>query len=243
MNPKILYHLEELFDQSITSSQGATIDQLLTDYIYETNQHYLSLGINHYLEDEEPIQLKKLKSNTELKDAFENALRFNFDDDQLISNFKIELSTAFSEIRSKLLLEDNKIKNQVIFLEYDFLPIASISGFEKGDYPLLTTPQYLDDYPKQQIYTHFEKIDYRQVWKNLMSLISILEEFEIDDLIMETDIYQALHNAYIFKTYILLHKAFDQLGITLLDGIEIEKPVMVYGNEHDCEQMSIYVFE
>ncbi|WP_262885916.1 hypothetical protein [Algibacter sp. L1A34] len=40
-----------------------------------------------------------------------------------------------------------------------------------------------------------------------------------------------------------MHKAFDELGIRILDGIEIEKPIMIYGNEHDCEPINIYAFE
>lgn len=243
MKNEILYNLEKLLEQSLSYTKGATIRQIITNYINETNQNYLSIGINHYLDDDEPIELNKLKENKELKESFQKALKLNLDENKILSNFKADLINAFSEIKLKVQSEQKGIKNQAIFLEYDFQPIASISGYGKGNYPILKSPKYLEFYPTEEIYINIEKIDYSLAWKDLISLNNVLEKFEIDDYIIESDIYQALNNSFKFKTYILLHKAFDELGIKILDGIDIEKPVMVYGNEHDCEPINIYAFE
>ncbi|WP_370390457.1 hypothetical protein [uncultured Winogradskyella sp.] len=243
MKTEILHNLEKLLEQSLSYTKGATIGHIITNYINETNQNYLSIGINHYLDDEEPIELNKLKENNELNESFQKALKLNLDENLILSKFKTDLQNAFSEIKLIVQSEKKGIKNQAIFLEHDFLPIASISGFGKGNYPILEKPKYLDFYPKEEIYINIEKIDYSLAWKDLLSLNNVLEKFEIDDYIIESDIYQALNNSFKFKTYIILHKAFDELGIKILDGIEIEKPVMIYGNEHDCEPINIYAFE
>ncbi|CAM1368739.1 hypothetical protein [Tenacibaculum xiamenense] len=147
MKNRILYNLECLLNESITYIKGATFEEIISNYINKTNQHYLSIGINHYLEDEEAIELIKFKENTELNDSFKNALELNFDEDKLITKFKSELENAFVEIKLKVQSEKKRIKNQVIFLEYDFLPIASIFGYGKGGYPILEKPKYLDFYP------------------------------------------------------------------------------------------------
>tara|TARA_R110001583_G_scaffold60219_14_gene179049 strand:- start:129 stop:860 length:732 start_codon:yes stop_codon:yes gene_type:complete len=243
MKNDILHSLENLLSESLFHIKGATINEIISNYIDQTNLHYLSIGIKHYLDDEEPIELNKLKDNPELKESFRKALEFKIDENKIISNFKSELQKAYAEIKLKVQSENKGIKNQAVFLEYDFLPIASICGYDKGTYPILKTPKYLDFYPKNELYIAFEKIDYSSAWKELILFNNIAEKYEIDDCIYESDIYEALKNAYIFKTYILLHKAFDSLGITLFDGIEIEKPFMIYGNEHDCEPISIYSFE
>lgn len=243
MKNDILDNLENLLKESLIKIKGATLKKIITDYINETNQHYLNIGINHYLEDEESIELSKLKDNSELKQFFQKALDFKFNENQIITNFKLNIQNAFTEIKVKVQSEQKGIKNQAIFLEYDFLPIASISGYGKGDYPLLKKPKYLEFYPKDEIFISIEKIDYSTVWKDLISFNNIIEQYEIDDYIFESDLYLALKDAYIFKTYILLHKAFDELGFKIFDGIEIEKPLMVYGNQHDCEPISVYMFE
>ncbi len=195
------------------------------------------------MDDEEPIELTKIKDNPELNRVFLKALELDFDENLIVSNFKADIEKAFSEIKLKVKSEQKGLKNQVIFLEYDFLPIASISGYGKRNYPLLQKPQYLDVYPRDEIYINLEKIDYSEAWKDLISLNRIIEKYEIDNYILASDIYLALNDAYRFKTYCLLHKAFDALGIEIFDGIDIEKPLMIYGNEHDCETISLYAFE
>lgn len=72
---------------------------------------------------------------------------------------------------------------------------------------------------------------------------NIIEKYEIEDCVFESEIYIALNNSFIFKTYILLHKAFKELDSEIFDGIEIDKPLMIYANKHDCETMNIYAFE
>lgn len=243
MKTEILHNLEKLLEQSLSKTKGATIGHIITNYINETNQNYLSIGINHYLDDEEPIELNKLKENNELNESFQKALKLNLDENLILSKFKNDLQNAFSEIKLIVQSEQKGIKNQAIFLEYNFLPIASISGYGKGEYPILEKPEYLGFYQKEEIYININKIDYSLAWKDLLSLNDVLEKFELGDYIIESNIYQALNNSFKLKTYIILHKAFDELGIKILDGIEIEKPVMIYANEHDCEPVNIYAFE
>ncbi len=243
MKNDILYNLEILLNKSLTQLKEATIEKIISNCLNETNKGYLSMGINHYLDDVEAKELNELKKNLELKKTFQQAIEFKFDENQLITNFKSELQKAFADIKLNVHTEQKKLKSQVIFIEYHYLPNASISGFGKGNFPILKKPEYLESYPMDEMFSSIEKIDYSLAWKNLISLNDIVEQYEIEDCIFESEIYQALKNAYIFKTYILLHKAFDELGTKLLDGIEIIKPLMVYGCEHDCEVINIYVFE
>ncbi|WP_066225027.1 hypothetical protein [Formosa haliotis] len=151
MKNEILHDLEKLLEQSLSFTKGATIGQIITNYINETNQNYLSIGINHYLDDDEPIELNKLKENKELKESFQKALKLNLNENKILSKFKADLINAFSEIKLKVQSEQKGIKNQAIFLEYDFQPIASISGYGKGNYPILERPKYLESYPTEEI--------------------------------------------------------------------------------------------
>ena len=86
-------------------------------------------------------------------------------------------------------------------------------------------------------------MDYSKIWKELSLINEILEDLDVYDQICETELYQSLLNAVKFKTYLLLNKAFDEIGINVFDGIEIGKPLMIYGNEHDCESINIYSYK
>lgn len=61
--------------------------------------------------------------------------------------------------------------------------------------------------------------------------------------IQETGFYNYLKNAIHYKTYLLLHETFRKLTVDIFKGIEVAKPFYIYGNEHDCEAINIYVFE
>ncbi|MFV9482310.1 hypothetical protein ACNI3T_00655 [Christiangramia sp. ASW11-125] len=243
MKDEILQNLKKLFQESYSYAREGSIEKIIDEYIHETNQHYVSIGINNYLEDEEPFELKRIKKNSELEKCFKEALKFDFDENKIISNLVSDIQTAFSEIKSKLIDEKKEIENQAIFLEFDFIPKASIAGYGTGEYPILKEPKYLDFYPDNEIYIAIEKIDYRKIWKNLTSLENTIEKFEVDDYVFDSGTYQALRNSIIYKTYILLHKALNNLGPEIFNGLNIKKPLMIYGNEHDCEPISIYVLE
>lgn len=151
MKKEILNNLQKLYDESFSFIKGATVQKIITDYINETNQDYLNIGVANYLSDEEPIELSKLKENIELQRSFNKAIKLDIDEDRVVLKFKDDLRKAFSEIKLKFETQEKGIKNQAIFLEYDFLPVASISGYSRGQYPMLKEPEYLEFYPKEEI--------------------------------------------------------------------------------------------
>lgn len=243
MENQILLNLENLLNDALSELEGATINGIISDYIDATNQGYLSLGITHYLDDEEPIALNKLKENHQLKAAFNKVLEFKTDENKAILNFKSQLQHAFIYIQQKNRLKSKEIINQAFSLVHDYRPIASIIGWGTGEYPLIDRPKYLRDSPYDDIYYSFEAVDYSSVWNDLISLNELIEQYEIDDIIYDSEIYEAISRAYQYRTYILLNKALNELGPELFDGMNIKTPFMIYGHQHGCKQVSIYVFE
>lgn len=237
-------NLENLYHQELSSLSGVTFEGIISDYIDTTDQGYKSMGINHYLEDEEPIQLNKLKENSSLKNALQKALLINLDEDQVLTNFKQQLQLAFSKVKRSVREQKKETPTQAIFLEHDFEPLASILGFGNGNFPLLSKPQYIDyTSEEEEIFVCSEVLDYSSFWNDLLLFDKLVEEYEIEDVVFDSNAYQALKDAYTFKTYILINKALDDLGAEILKGIKVDKPLIIYGNEHDCEPISIYIFE
>ena len=147
------------------------------------------------------------------------------------------------EINNKIKAENQCFSNQIIFLENDFAPYAYLCGFGMGNYPILPEPENFDYNFKEEIYNGVGKIDYSVIWKDLNILNNLVLELEIYDHITEVTYFDSLLNTVRFKTYLLLHEAFNQLRVDVFDGIKIEKPLYIYANEHDCPAMNIYVFE
>ena len=119
-----------------------------------------------------------------------------------------------------------------------------VEEFEKLEKELANPEIFKDQKKLREVSKRKKQItEAVEIYKKYKKLNEILEDLDVFDQLMETKMYQHLLKSYIYKTYILLHKAFEQIDINNFKGIEIEKPLYIYGNEHDCEKMNIYVFE
>ena len=182
------------------------------------------------------------KNNQRLVECYEKTIKLAFNETEIINGFVSDLKSSFKKINNGIkIIEDSKI--QIIILTYDFEPYAWISGFGEGNYPILEKPEYFDFNYQKDFFEILGRVDYSKVWHNLIKLAEYLEEAEIYDDVFETEFYQNLRNCYIFKTYLFLNQAFNIVEAELFSGLNIKKPLLVYGNEHDCEKMNIYCYE
>lgn len=240
MNEEITSNLTSLFNINIEVIKNTSIEKMFNELIKEN----LDFGALTNVFDNDEIQsLKKAKKNTELISAFENAKKMEFDEKEIIAELKADILNSIPELKNKIDSENKGFKNQIIFLEHDYEPYAYFCGFGKGNYPILKTPEYFEFNFREELYAGIGKVDYGKIWRELTSINKILEDLDIYDQVWDTELYQGLLNSIKFKTYLLLHKAFNEIEMKAFDGIEIEKPLMIYGNEHDCESINIYAFE
>lgn len=245
MNDSIKNNLEHLFNQNYNLIKNSSAVQMLDKLIKENPEAFdINLNIMGRLYDKHAIKaFKKAKKNKALNVAFEYAKNMELDERSLIAEFSKDIDNSFSLIREKVNSENKGYTNQIIFLEHDYAPHAYFCGFGKGEYPILSEPGYFEFNFKEELYAGTGKIDYSKIWEPFIKLNSVLEDLGIDDHIFDTEIYQGMVHSYQFKTYLLLHEAFKNLTPVLFEGIPIEKPLFIYGNEHDCEAINIYTFE
>ena len=174
--------------------------------------------------------------------SYEKAIGFDIHETEIINEFSENLISSFKKIKKGIRkIEDSKI--QIILLTYDFEPYAWISGFGEGNYPILEKPEDFDFNYKKDFFEILGRIDYSKIWSNLIELEECLEEAEIFHDVFETDFYQSLRNSYIYKTYLLLNKAFELNKGELFNGLDIKKPLFIYGHEHDCEKINVFCYE
>lgn len=244
-NTKVKLNLEKLLDLNIRLLSKLSVEKFIQILIDEPPMAFnMNSGeITGSYDEEEIKNLIKAKKNLTLISAFEKIKSLKYDETKIIENFKNDIYNSVSEIKDKINTDNKGFKNQIIFLEHDLQPFAYFCGFGKGNYPILDSPALFEYNYKEELYNGIGKIDYSEIWTDLLNFNEILEELNIFDQIIDTEFYQAILNCVHFKTYLLLHEAFHQIGIEAFNGIEIEKPLFIYANEHDCEAMNIAIIE
>jgi predicted DNA-binding protein len=236
-------NLENLFNENYNSIKQHTLDKVINEYIDEMNHFYLSMGMTNYLQDKEVADLKKALKNEELIASFENVINLNIDEDLIISEFISDINRSFITLKEEIAVRKPNFKNQIIFIVHDQLFSGCFCGFGEGHYPVLLQPGYVDFDHHKELYNGLGFIDYTKVSSNLLSFDLMIENLELDNYISSSSFYERLKESYKYKIYLLLNQAFNLIGIGVFDGIDVKRPLYIYGNEHDCEAINIIIFD
>ncbi|WP_346881361.1 hypothetical protein [uncultured Algibacter sp.] len=245
MNNEIKSNLEGLYDYYKTVLDNTSLYNILDDLMTK-NPLYTDFNIGFLtslFENQEIKHLKKAKTNTELINTFQKAITIEIDDTETISQLKDDILNSIPLIKDSISNKKKQYKNRAIFLEYQFEPLASFYGFGKGNFPIVDTFTSFDFNDMKSLYKNIGLINYTKIWKALTVFDEILERANIYDQVIESETYKTLHKCYQLKTYLLLHEAFKSINIKVFNGIKIKKPLFIYGGEHGCEAINIYVFE
>lgn len=239
---QIKQNLENYFNHHFEIINSYSLNDVIDEYITETNNGYLSLGIKNYMEDEEVKELIKVKSNKKLNNSFLAVKQLNINETEIIETFKKEIIYSIEKFR-EIIKQDEKIIYQSIFIEHDFFPLGYIRFYGKGKFIINKKPSYIDFDYNNEILNDDCKIDYSTVWKEYLKFNSIVEELELDNYLMDNTFYESLTQVYLYKVFLLLNKTFQKLEPNIFDGINIHRPFYIFGNEHDCPVSNIYSFK
>lgn len=245
MKKSIKQNLEKLFNQNMALIKGASF-QVMLNALLENDPTAYNLNITSiegFYGAWERAKMEELKDNKQLADLFDSAMNGIEADDSIVEGFKRDIIESFEVIKKQVIAENKGFKNQIIFLEHDYEPYACFCGFGEGRYPILGSPQYIKYNHKEELFNGVGKLDYSTYWKEIYEFNTHLEELELMDIVWYATIYQGLKNAYRYKTSLLLFEAFEQIPLEAFSGIPIQLPLLIYANEHDCEQMNVYAYE
>jgi hypothetical protein len=245
MKEKIKTNLEKLYNQSYELIKDSSFPDIANKLIENNPEAYdmNSGSIRSLYEEEEIEMLEKSKQNKKLIKIFDSAKDNLKANSQIIEGFRKDILNSIELIKEKVSKEKKGFKNQIIFLEYDYEPFAYFCGFGEGDYPILDKPEYINYNYREELFNGVGRISYANFWKKKIELNEQLEELELAGLVWDSDLYQGLQDAYKFKTNLLLFEAFERIPIEAFEGIPTKLPLLIYGNEHDCEAMNIYQYE
>ena len=245
MKNSVKLNLKNLYLENRRKVDDISINDILNKIITDNPEALnLNSGETVNLYDEEEIENFRLATkNKKLAEKFNYAKELDFHESQIINDLKQNLKNSFSIAKDKFISNESQEKNQIIFLEHNYQPYAYLCGYGEGDYPILKNPEYLNGFHQKEFYNGVGNIDYSPIWKGLINLIALIEELEIDDAVREDELFLALEKMTLYKTYILINRALEELGESLFSNMSIKKPLFIFGNEHDCEPINIYVLE
>ena len=137
MKEEIKSNLEYLFNINYNNIKSISFEKIIGNIIIEEAETYvinLDGSVTKGLDKIEKTKLLNAKNNSELNNAFESAKKMNLNEKEIIAGLKTDILNSITELRNKIDSENKGLKNQIIFLEYDYEPRAYFCGFGKGDY-------------------------------------------------------------------------------------------------------------
>ena len=228
-NLKILTLLEQQRDRLFEKLKVTSISRL-----YKEQYEDLKSGKVFVFDNKKKqmlSDLNKLSKDTSLDNSYKNkvAKYVSLDNESLLAHFQKEFDRVINEIINS----GRQDEIQALFIEYDDYDyaISSITCYGPQDYPILEEPRYIlgeYDYNKQVLFIE-EGINFHPAW------VDCGEFGNLDYLDINID----LQNLFQLHSRVLLHKAL----LNINDKLSFFKfrPVYFYINEHDNEEMTLYV--
>jgi len=240
MNNIVKQNLNNLYNSSYNFINSFDLQDLLKN----KKSFDMDLGfITNLFDDEELKNLRKALKNPSFILAIENAKSVNMNDFEIVEKLVLDIKSSISLLTEEVIRKNTQIKNQIIFLDYDYGYQACFCGFGEGNYPILSKPEYVSYNYNNELYNGVGNIDLSGIFDNLTKLNELIEELEIYDLVTDSDLYHQLNKAYQHKACILLNDAFSHLGQQIFNHANITRPLYVYLNEHDCEAMNVFILD
>lgn len=242
-NIKIQEALNSLYLFYYKKVSSYSLDKFISDYIKEWDSYYKSIGIKNYKDDEEVKELLQFAKNKKIANAFIKVKDINVDENKIIKDFKNQIIESIYSYETNLNESNSDIAFQSLFIEDDFFPTGYVTICGKGNFKIADLPEYIDFDYNNALFDENCKVDYTLVMENYINFREVVEEFGLDNYILDSEYYDWLSKMYRYKTYMLLHSACKDIDLNIFQKIKIQKPFYVFANEHDCEVSNIYVCE
>ena len=154
-----------------------------------------------------------------------------------------QLVNSLSKISSNILLNQNNYELNLLFLEHDYDYKACFCGFDDSNYSfrLLSGAEYLNYEYKKELFNGVGIFDYNPLFNPVIKIENELGSNE-DKALVVGYYLEEIKKLYLLNAYLGIHICLERIK-DLVKKINIPKreEVFIFGNEHDCEQLNIYV--
>lgn len=152
-----------------------------------------------------------------------------------------------SNISQQLPTEKKAFKLNLLFLEHDYEPESCFCGYDDASYEfkLLTGQEYLNYDYSRVLFNGAGKFDYTPFLSPLLEFEEIIgeEKVEMIDEALSMGAYLGeIKKLFVLNGYLGIHLCLENITDKVRGiNMPMREEVFVFGNEHDCEQLNIYV--
>ncbi|WP_350292266.1 hypothetical protein [uncultured Croceitalea sp.] len=160
---------------------------------------------------------------------------------QLLNNLS-NIASTISNTRSNNMLN-------LLFLEHDYEYQACFCGFDDKNYhfKLLSGEKYLEYNYEKELFNGLGNFDYSPILSPILNFEEKVGQKRVDDIyenLCVSSYIEEIKELHLLNAYLGIHiclcrieNDFRKIKIPMMDK------VYIFGNEHDCEQLNIYVLE
>lgn len=170
--------------------------------------------------------------------------------EEIQGHIETQFIDNLGRIAQRIPKEKSSFQLSILFLEHDFEPEAYFCGFDdsKFKFRLLSGLEYLDyeewEWTKEMFNGGIETFDYRPFLKPCIELEERLGEEMVEKVeeVGPGGYLGEIKKLFLLNAYLAIHIYLERNGQKLRElGIPMKEDVFFFGNEHDCEQLNIYV--
>lgn len=195
--------------------------------------------------------LTKLLNDKELHESIAALLdtTVNIDQRNIQEHVESQLLGGFSDIASSIRQRQPNFKLNLLFIEHDHGPEATFCGFEDLNYEfeILSGQDYLDYEFEKELFNGVGQFDYTPFLTPLLNFEAAIGEEKVDEINEAISMYgymEEVKKYFLLYAYLSIHDSFDKIKHKI-NQFEIPRhdEVFMFVNEHDCEQLNVWVWE
>lgn len=201
------------------------------------------------LKEKNKSELIEILNDDQLHSKIDNVIRELIDVNEKIiqDNIEQQLIDSFTNISLNIAKKKNDFKLNLLFLEHNYEPEAYFCGFDdiNHEYRLLSGLEYLKyDYNKE-LFNGAERFDYRILLRPYLKFKEELGEEKVNIIneALSGGMYlEEIKKLFILNGFLGIHLCLDRIREEIRKiNIPMQNEVFIFGNEHDCEPINIYV--
>ncbi len=201
------------------------------------------------LKKENKKELIELSKDSQLHSKIENLLTelIDVNEKKFQDNIEYQLIDNLTKIALNISKEKKNFKLNLLFLEHNYEPEACFCGFDDSNYKykLLSGQEYLKYDYKKELFNGVGSFDYSNILSPYLKFEEEIgeEKVEMINEALSGGMYlEEIKKLFLLKGFLGIHLCLDRIKDKIRQiNIPMRNEVFIFGNEHDCEQLNIYV--
>lgn len=201
------------------------------------------------LKDEHKNELIELLNDNHLHVDLENLIGelVDVNEKSIQDHIEHQLIDNLSNISLGIPEERRDFKLNLLFLEHDYEPESSFCGFDDQDYEfkILSGQEYLKYNYEKALFSSVGKFDYTPFLHPFLKFEETIGEERVDminEALSMGAYLEEIKKLFLLNGFLGIHTCLGRIKDRIREiNIPMSDEVFVFGNEHDCEQLNIYV--